>query len=447
MKQRIAIIGGGPTGIATAYYLARSGHSVHLFEKSDRLGGLVGYFTIGGCEVERYYHFIMTHDRHYLQLLDDFGVADQLNWVETKTNFFARGRLYDFTSPFDLLRFSPVGLVGRLRFLVTMAYLSKISRDWRPFERRLACEWLPRRCGRQVWDVILNPMFRMKFGSHADEMSMAWFWARTRMISQYREKGVSKEKRAWLKGSSRTFVEAAERAIGELGGRISCRSRVEQILVENGTCRGIRADGETLSFDKVAYCAPSVFLNDLLQPSAFSLQPYFETIRTHRYYTVVCLVIALDRPLSDYFWTYVSDARIPFVGVINYTPFTSWPGHEGHHVLYIPWYCETHEPPYTTDDEQIFRDYVAGLRCVWPALNESWVKEWRVLRDVHASMICKGEYSRQIVGIQTPIAGLYFANMSQIYPQDRGISVGVGLAKQAVEVIETGRDILPEFAP
>jgi len=442
--MKIAVIGGGPAGLAAAYRLARRGHAVHLFEKADRTGGLASYFEIGGWTVEKYYHFIMTHDRHYLALLEDLGVADRLNWVETKTNFFARGRLYEFTSPFDLLRFSPVGLSGRIRFIATMAYLAKLSRDWRPFERHLACEWLRRWCGREAWDVILGPMFRMKFGSHAAEMSMAWFWARTRMISQYREKGVSKEKRAWLKGSSRTFLDAIERAIASHGGRISCKSNVERIVVENGRARGLRADGEMLRFDKVLYCAPSVFFNDLL-PDAGG--PYFETTASHRYYAVVCLVIALRRAVSDYFWTYVSDPRIPFVGVINYSPFTRTTEGGGAHVLYVPWYCEVGEAPYSTPDEKIFADYFAGLRLIWPEIGDDWVKEWAVLRDPHASLICKGEYSRKIVGIKTPIEGLYFANMSQIYPQDRGISVGVGLAEQAVEVVETDRDIVPEFAP
>lgn len=449
--MQIGIIGGGPAGVAAAYYLAQKGHGVHLFEKDDRLGGLASYFDIGGSTVERYYHFIMTHDRDCIELLEDLGVADQLHWVETKTNFFAGRRLYEFTSPFDLLRFKPVGFVSRMRFIATMAYLSKFSRKWRPFERQLACEYLPRWCGRQAWDVILNPMFRMKFGSHVDEMSMAWFWARTRMIAQYREKGVSKEKRAWLKGSSKTFLDAAERKIVEMGGRVSVRSNVEQVLVENGCCIGIRADGETLKFDKVLYTAPSLFLNGLLSeapnPKPETRNPYFETIARHRYYATVCMTMSLNRKLSEYFWTYVSDPRIPFVGVINYGPFTSWPGHEGHDVLYIPWYCETHEAPHTTDDEEIFRDYLAGLRLIWPQFEESWIDEWVVSRSPQASIVCKGEYSSQIVGIQTPINDLYFANLSQVYPQDRGISTAVNLAKQAVRVIETGRDILPEFVP
>ena len=41
--KRIAIIGSGPAGLAAAQQLARAGHDVTVFEKSDRIGGLLGY--------------------------------------------------------------------------------------------------------------------------------------------------------------------------------------------------------------------------------------------------------------------------------------------------------------------------------------------------------------------------------------------------------------------
>jgi glutamate synthase (NADPH/NADH) small chain len=41
--KRIAIVGSGPAGLACAQQLARAGHSPTVFEKSDRLGGLLRY--------------------------------------------------------------------------------------------------------------------------------------------------------------------------------------------------------------------------------------------------------------------------------------------------------------------------------------------------------------------------------------------------------------------
>src|SRR6266566_9625413 len=41
--KRVAVVGSGPVGMACAQQLARAGHDVHLFEKSDRIGGLLRY--------------------------------------------------------------------------------------------------------------------------------------------------------------------------------------------------------------------------------------------------------------------------------------------------------------------------------------------------------------------------------------------------------------------
>ena len=41
--KRVAIVGSGPAGLAAAQQLARAGHDVHVYEKNDRIGGLLRY--------------------------------------------------------------------------------------------------------------------------------------------------------------------------------------------------------------------------------------------------------------------------------------------------------------------------------------------------------------------------------------------------------------------
>jgi glutamate synthase (NADPH) small chain len=41
--KKIAVVGGGPSGLAAAQQLARAGHNVHLFEKNRKVGGLMRY--------------------------------------------------------------------------------------------------------------------------------------------------------------------------------------------------------------------------------------------------------------------------------------------------------------------------------------------------------------------------------------------------------------------
>jgi protoporphyrinogen oxidase len=443
---RIGIIGGGVTGIAEALYLAQKGHKVVLYEKQKILGGLAAWFNIGGRDVERYYHFIMTCDKHYLDLLDELGLTNQLNWVETTTAFYHQNNIYPFSEPMHLLKFAPLSFPERVRLAGLLAYMTKISKNWRPYEDRQACEWLPKWGGRKAWEVIFAPMLDMKFGTYRDQMTMAWLWARFNMVGQYREEGSTKEKRAWVKGSSRTFIEAAEKKLLELGVEIHKGADIQNIEIEDGRAKGIRANGNLELFDKVVFSASSTALPGML-PESTKDDPYFKMIYDQKYYGVTCLVASLKKKFNPYFWTYVSDPKIPFVGVINYTDFTSWEGQPGHNVIYIPWYSDVNQEPYTTPKEEIIKTYFAGLKKVQPAFDESWVDEVIVGRDPTAAMVCTGRYSDRLVPLKTPIKDFVFSNLSQIYPQDRGISPGIKLARYAIRTIETGEDVKMDFSP
>lgn len=52
-KKRVAVIGSGPAGLACSQQLARAGHEVVLYEKNDRIGGLLRY-GIPNFKMEKY---------------------------------------------------------------------------------------------------------------------------------------------------------------------------------------------------------------------------------------------------------------------------------------------------------------------------------------------------------------------------------------------------------
>jgi glutamate synthase (NADPH/NADH) small chain len=70
--KRVAVIGSGPAGLAAAQQLARGGHAVTVFEKSDRIGGLLRY-GIPNFKMEK--HLI---DRRLEQMRAE-GVQFQIN--------------------------------------------------------------------------------------------------------------------------------------------------------------------------------------------------------------------------------------------------------------------------------------------------------------------------------------------------------------------------------
>src|SRR3990172_7234228 len=114
--KRVVVIGGGVAGLAAGYDLLRAGHRVTLLEAARDFGGLASSFRLEGHPVERFYHFICRSDRHLLRFADDLGLGDKLRWRRANTAFYYEGCYYSFGTPLDLLRFSAVPPLQRLRF-------------------------------------------------------------------------------------------------------------------------------------------------------------------------------------------------------------------------------------------------------------------------------------------------------------------------------------------
>ena len=132
-RLNIGIIGAGALGLAAGFYLTRSGNRVTIFEAAPFLGGQASTFPIGGTPVERGYHHLFKSDTHMSQLLDELGLAEQLKWIESKVGIYADGRIWNFSTPFDLLAFKPLSLLNRIRLGFVVKYL-QLARKKEPFE-------------------------------------------------------------------------------------------------------------------------------------------------------------------------------------------------------------------------------------------------------------------------------------------------------------------------
>src|ERR1700730_9264753 len=113
--RQVAILGGGITGLTSAFYLLRQGAEVTVFESRPPLGGLAPYFGFEQIWWNKFYHFILTSDRPLLQLIHDLGLTLEVRWTETKVGFFADETLYPMTTSLDFLRFPPLTLWQKAR--------------------------------------------------------------------------------------------------------------------------------------------------------------------------------------------------------------------------------------------------------------------------------------------------------------------------------------------
>jgi protoporphyrinogen oxidase len=420
----IGVIGGGITGLTAAYDLARKGHEVILFEKEPYLGGQASTFEVEGTPLERYYHHIFTGDADMMELMEELGVNERMEWLTSKVGIFYQGEIYDFVTPLDLLRFKPLGFWQRIRAGLVTLYLQRFG-DWRKLEDITAEEWIRRYAGGQAYEVIFHPLLRAKFGEYSDQVTMAWLYSKFKDRVGSRSKGLAKELLGYMRGSFQPFLDALADGISTRGGEVQTAAPVAKVKVD-GAKVVVVAAGKSWPLERVIATVPSFVFLEIVPDLP---EDYANKLREVSYQAAMCLVLKMKRSLSRIYWLNISDASFPFVGAIEHTNLIPPENYGGKHLLYLSNYVSNSDPLYSASAEELLAHYLPSLRKINPDFGPDWVEEMWLYRDDAAQPIITCGYSRRLPSYETPVEGLYLANTTQIYPQDRGMNYSVRLGR------------------
>ena len=435
--MRVGIIGAGAAGLAAAYELVRQGHYAAVYERAPFLGGQASTFDVGGARLEKGYHHWFTSDTDIVDLTVEIGLGDRIRWIDSTVGTLVDGRIYDFVTPVDLLKFTAMSLPDRIRLGLTTLYLQR-QRDYRKYEGVTADEWLRRCVGKSGYDVFWGPMMRGKFGEeHYGEVSMAWVWGKIQTRVKSRGKSMIREKLGYPMGSFGEVFDVLAERVCEMGGAVHTSAAVERVEVVDGRARGLHValdggDSGLAEFDAVLATTPSYIF-----PSLAPQLPddYLARLTDVNYMAAVLIVLVLDRPLSDVYWLNVSDRSIPFVAVIEHTNLIEPEHYGGKHIVYLSNYLTTDSPFYRMTHDELLQEYMPHLCKINSDFDVSWIEESYHHRVGAAQPIIGTRYSERIPSHRTPFEGLYLANTTQIYPEDRGTNYSVRMGREVARMM------------
>ena len=429
MADRIAVIGAGVGGMSAAYDLLKAGHSLVIYESDRQVGGLVQGFKEPGWDwtVEKFYHHWFASDRHMLGLIDELGWSDQVLFPRPFTVMYYKGRFFPFDSITKAILFPGLGWgINKARFGFVGLFL-RLTNNWQALEKFTVDAWMRRWAGDYVYELMWEPLMTGKFGErYARQVNMSWMWARLKARTT---------RLGTFKGGFQAFTDQFAARLTDMGAQIQLSTPVDRIsqLPDGGLSLATPSGPER--FHKCLVTTSPALLARLAPDLP---ETYLQGLLSLKSMGAVVMVLALKQPLSEegYYWYNLpKSAGFPYLALVEHTNFIPPEHFGGEHIVYIGDYLEPEHEYFDLSQAELLERFLPTLTQFNPRFSPDWVRKSWLFRTKYAQPVPLVNHSRNIPAIQTPIPGLFFASMSQVYPWDRGTNFAVEIGRRAAKLM------------
>lgn len=425
-NKRVAVIGAGIGGMSAAYDLAKAGREVVIFEADDHVGGLAAGFKEEHWDwsVERFYHHWFASDKHMLGLIDELGLRDKVIFPKPKTVVFYNGKFYPFDSIPAAILYPGLGWgINKIRFGLVGLYL-KLTRNWQTLEKSTADAWMRKWAGDKVYESMWEPMMIGKFGStFAKQVNMAWLWARLHARTT---------RLGTFEGGFQAFADKFANVLRAMGVQIFLNTPINNIQKTDQTRLQLKMEsGPEQIFDQVLVTLSPAALAKLTPEIP---RDYLKGLLELKSMGAVVMILSLKEQLSKegYYWYNIpKQTGYPFLSLVEHTNFVPPEHFGGDHIVYIGDYLEANHENFALSEQELLNKFLPHLQKINPAFRPDWVRKSWLSRTRYAQPIPFVNHSENIPAIKTPLDGLYFASMSQVYPWDRGTNFAVEIGRRA----------------
>jgi protoporphyrinogen oxidase len=433
--MKIAIIGAGYGGMAAAWDLKRAGHDVTIFESADYVGGLASGFKEPHWDwsVEKFYHHWFQSDSEMLGLIRELGLEDKVRFPRPLTVMYYKKKWYPFDSILKALLFPGLGFgLNKIRFGFVGLYL-RLTNNWRALEKVTADEWMTKYAGRKVYEQMWKPLLVGKFGPFYKDVNMAWMWARIKARTT---------RLGTFEGGFQKFADLFAEKLRTMGVEIRLGASIKSINSALGGSKGgstaltvkLNVDGE--AFDKVLVTSSPNVMAKLCPDLP---ENYLKGLLELKSMGAVVMTLSLKQPISNegYYWFNVpKEEGYPFLALVEHTNFVPKENFGGDYIVYAGDYLELGHEYFSMSDEELLERFIPAFQKFNPEFKRDWVKKIWVFKTNYAQPVPLLNHSKNIPEIQTPIEGLYFASMSQVYPWDRGTNFAVEIGRKAARMMK-----------
>jgi protoporphyrinogen oxidase len=431
---RVGIIGAGATGLASAWTLSQNGHQVEVFEAGEALGGLAAGFKAPHWDwtLEKFYHHWFQSDDHLLRLVEALGTRNKVIFKRPTTKFWLDGRAYQMDSPLSALTVPVMSWYAKLRYGPVGFYYTRLNKNWQALEKHSADTWIRQHMGEEYYRLLWRPLLIGKFGEAYQEVNMAWLWAR--LHSRTTQLGT-------YVGGFQAFMEDLGAALRQKGVNIHLQTPVQGLEAAEGRKIVLTTANGSSPFDAViSTTSPQLLLK--LAPQIDG--DYAAQVRALRHMGAVVVILALHQQLmtDGTYWLSLptdtpdkSKSAFPFLALVEHTNYMDKAHFGGDHLVYLGDYVAPDHEYFSLSEEALAERFTAALPQFNPAFSPAWVRQRWVFRAPYAQPLPTVNHSQNIPALRTPLHGLYWASMSQVYPWDRGTNYALEIGQRVARMV------------
>lgn len=418
--MRVAILGGGFTGLSAGLRLQQKGYQVTIFEKESRLGGLAAGFSNPHWlwPLEKNYHHLFTNDKSILDLANE--LEQKIIIKRPLTDIFINDKIMPFDSIKGLLTFTPLTIFDRLRVGLIILYF-KLIKYHQELDRITALEWVKRLTGEEATRLIWDPLFSGKFGFYKNRIALTWLWARFKKRTPML---------AYPEGSFQAFTDRLAKEIVKLGGKILKNKSITSISAGGNV--SVKTAGKTFCFDKAVVTLPSPIFAKITSglPKA-----YVRKICSIPHFNTLIIILVLKKPfMQSSYWLNITAKNFPFLVLAEHTNFMDPKYYGNQHIVYIANYLANNHPYLKMSTKKLLKVFDPFLKKINPAYKSSIIASYKFI-DYYAQPIVLTNFQKLIPKFKTPLKNIYLANLDMVYPWDRGINYAIEMGEMIAKII------------
>ncbi len=446
-----------------ALRLAEMGAKVTVYESAPEIGGLAGAWQIGDVVWDKHYHVTLLSDSFTRKIVEEIGLGEEFEWVETKTGFYTDCKLVSMSNTLEFLQFPPLDLISKFRLGATIFYASRVK-DWKALEKISVEDWLTKLSGKKTFEKMWKPLLMAKLGEAYKETSAAFIWATIQRMYAARNSGLKKEMFGYVRGGYAKVLEKFGEHLQTQGVEIRLNARVEKIEQIDGKIFLTAENAESAENDKIVAEKTDAISASMELPTKINLKKSassalsavknsFDSVvltcpsnvaakilpqltddekaklTKIKYQGIVCASVLMKKSLSNFYVTNITD-ETPFTGIIEMSALVDKKEFGSNALVYLPKYVAPDDELFEKSDAEIEEIFLSALEKMYSHFKRADVVSFKLSRVRQVFPLPTIDYSANVPSVETSLENVFIVNSAQITNGTLNINETVMLAER-----------------